>query len=205
MEDNTSTVEKETKNRSSLVRTILSYLFIFIFTIAVGTLFRVYVVTPTVVSGSSMYPTLHNDDKIMLNKVTPLIKGYERFDVVVFKHSDTEYYVKRIIGVPGDTVSYSDDTLYVNNKPYKENYLNYSKTTLDSNELLTEDFSLDTLYGVHKVPKGYYFVLGDNRKKSNDSRNSSDVGMIPKSKMVGKAFIRYAPVKNMSIIKHEAQ
>ena len=153
-----------------IIKEIVPYILIIIAVI----LIRLFVVTPVRVDGASMNPTLSNNQILLLNKMD---KNYKRFDVIVFNHNGNKL-VKRIIGLPGDKVTYSDNKLYINDKLVKENY-----TRKD-----TDDFISD------KVPSDMYFVLGDNRSNSLDSRY---IGFVDKSDIEGVVNISILPPKKI--------
>ena len=148
------TPKKTTKQKvSSVLNATLPYVIIVI----VVALIRTFIITPVQVEGMSMYSTLDDKEILLLKKYD---KSYDRFDVVVFNYNNTKL-IKRVIGLPGDTVAYKDNKLYINGKYIKEDFLK------DNQE--TYDFSLEEL-GYETVPDGYYFVMGDNRTNSTDSR-----------------------------------
>ena len=154
---------------------------------------RFYIFSPIKVQGESMMPNLVDGEKAIALKVGDI----ERFDIVPLKAPDDAslYYVKRVIGLPGDTISYKDDTLYVNEKPLKENYLNQYKQDWQNAgniEPLTPDFTLEEITGQPTVPANTYFVLGDNRQVSKDSR-VKEVGFIPAENIIGKAKVSFWP------------
>ena len=156
---------------------ILVYVLIIVFVI----LIKIFVVTPVVVRGQSMYKTLHNKDVMILNKLSYKFNDIKRFDIVVIKLPN-ELIIKRIIGLPGDKIEYKNNKLYVNGKRVKENFDKIDDTTL-------EDYNTEDL-GSITVPKGYYFVLGDNRKNSADSRV---IGFIKEKSIQGKASYTIFP------------
>ncbi|TRZ36790.1 signal peptidase I [Niallia circulans] len=137
---------------------------------------RQFVYAPIIVDGKAMMPTLENNNRILVNKITSI----DRFDVIVF-HSpvSSAYYIKRVIGLSGDNIEVKDDSLYVNGKKYDEPYLQANKEILAESHL-TADLK-------ETVPEGYLYVMGDNRLKSNDSRL---FGVISKEDVVGKAALR---------------
>ncbi|MBB3867912.1 signal peptidase I [Parageobacillus toebii NBRC 107807] len=158
---------------------------------------RYFIFAPIIVDGQSMMPTLHNHDRMIVNKLSYKIGTPHRFDIVVFHAEEGKDYIKRVIGLPGDHIEYKNDTLYVNGKPYEEPYLEeYKKQVVDGP--WTEPFTLEELTGRKTVPKGYLFVMGDNRRFSKDSRH---IGFIPMDKVVGKANIVYWPLSDARIVK----
>lgn len=163
-------------------------------------LLRYFIFTPVVVEGNSMLSTLQDGDRMVVNKIGYKLNGLERFDILVFKDKDGMNYIKRIIGLPGDYVEYKNDQLYINGKKYSEAYLDNQKKELARGELLTDDFNIKTLSSTLSkvVPEGHYFVLGDNRGGSKDSR---DIGFISADNIIGKANIVFWPLNEMKIVK----
>ncbi|WP_445488290.1 signal peptidase I [Niallia sp. 03133] len=158
---------------------------------------RYFLFAPIVVDGESMMPTLHNQDRMIVNKLNYKISAPKRFDIIVFHAPEGKDYIKRVIGLPGDSVEYKNDTLYVNGKAYEEPYLDeYKKQVTDGP--LTESFTLEEKTGRKTVPKGELFVMGDNRRDSKDSRH---IGTIPFEKILGNTSVIYWPVSDIKIIK----
>jgi signal peptidase I len=158
---------------------------------------RFFLFAPVVVDGQSMMPTLHNGDRLIVSKIGYMIGEPKRFDIVVFHATEEKDYIKRVIGLPGDEIEYKDDKLYVNGKQVNEEYLKpYKQKTKDGN--LTYDFTLYELTGKKKVPEGQLFVLGDNRRNSNDSRN---IGTIDEDLILGKASFRFWPLSDIGFVK----
>ena len=161
---------------------------------------RFFLFTPIVVDGASMMPTLENGDRVVVDKIGPKLLEYERFDVIVFEAKENTNYIKRIIGMPGDQIAYENDKLFINGESYEEPYLVEYKKSLIDNGTLTEDFTLEEYLGEITVPDGYFFVLGDNRRKSTDSRDPS-VGFVSMEKVLGSAKTVFFPLDNLKIIK----
>ena len=146
----------------------------------------IYVVSVTQVVGNSMYSTLNNDDVLILNKLKYRFSEVERGDIISLEYEDTKYLIKRVIGVPGDTISISDNTVYVNGEVYIENYL--------EEDLEYDDFQLSSL-GYQTIPADMYFVLGDNREDSLDSR---EIGLVSKDDIIGKVSFRIWPLNKLA-------
>lgn len=147
-------------------------------------LFRIFIATPIQVVGSSMYPTLKSDEILILNKVSK--NKLKRFDIVVIKYN-SETIIKRIIGLPGEKIEYIDNVLYVNGEIVDEPFEHGD----------TNDFSLSEISS-ESVPEDSYFVVGDNRGISMDSRI---IGFIDKKDILGKASLRLFPINKLGIIK----
>lgn len=167
------------------MKKILKELYPYVVIVVVVVLFRTYIATPVRVDGDSMKDTLHNNDILILNK---LDKTYKRFDIVVVNYNNTKL-VKRIIGMPGENISYKDNQLYINDKKYE-----------DIETSRTNDFSLEELYALERIPDNYYFVMGDNRGNSLDSRDYR-VGLIKKEDIVGVTIFRLFPFNKIGTVK----
>lgn len=161
---------------------IIGYVIVIILII----LIKSYIVSPIKVNQTSMYPTLHDKDVMLLNKISYHFKDIERFDIVVFEYED-EYLIKRVIGLPDESIEYKENILYVNGKKVKENF---------TKEQIS-DFQIEEL-GTNKVPKDSYFVVGDNRINSKDSRV---IGFIPKNQIVGKSHFTILPLNRFGTKK----
>jgi len=179
-----------------IIKEIFPYIVIFVVVVII----RTFVITPITVVGSSMYPTLKNDELLLLSKISYVISDIDRFDIVVIKEDD--WIIKRVIGLPGEDVSYKNEKLYINGEEVKDLYRNGP----------TEDFNLIDIWSAGKnneyidnfdepfdvIPEGYYLVLGDNRKVSKDSRS---VGLIKEDEIKGKAVFRIWPLKKIGIVR----
>lgn len=158
---------------------------------------RYFLFAPIVVDGLSMMPTLHDQDRMIVNKLSYQIGEPDRFDIIVFHAPEQKDYIKRVIGLPGDKVEYKNDTLYINGKAYEEPYLEeYKQQIIDGP--LTEPFTLKEKIGRDTVPEGELFVMGDNRRYSKDSRH---IGTVPMEDVLGSTRIIYWPVKDIRIVK----
>ena len=186
----------EKSKKKELLDWIKSIAVAFTFVIAM----RTFIFSPTLVSGASMMPTYEDGDRVIVNQIGKQISSIERFDVIVFEAPIGKDYIKRVIGLPGDQIAYENDTLYINGEALEEPYLDLNKEQLLDNGTLTQDFTLESLTGYSMVPEGYLFVLGDNRRKSTDSRDNR-VGLVPMEKVLGKANIRFYPFDSLGIVK----
>ena len=142
-----------------------------------------FVVGQVEVDGPSMNDTLHDKDRVLMNKFTYRVKTLDRFDIVVFKYAydtDTDY-IKRVIGLPGETVRIdTDGHIYVNDELLEEHY---GKEVMDDPGIAEDGLTLGD---------DEYFVLGDNRNNSSDSRDP-DVAAVSKSRIRGNVWIRLRP------------
>jgi len=158
-----------------MMKKIVKDIFPYIIIIIVVVLIKNFLFAPIRVIGPSMMNTLLDGDIMILDRIKYRFKEINRFDIVVINH-DNNYIIKRIIGIPGDNLEYRNNKLYINNKEYKENYLD--------KDTLTYDFSLEQITGLDIIPEGYYFVLGDNREESADSRI---IGLVKEENIEGNA------------------
>ena len=146
----------------------------------------------TEVSGSSMETTLSDKDQLIVDKMTYRFRDPKRYDIVVFpyQYQDNTYYIKRIIGLPGETVQILSGMVYIDGMRLDEHY---------GNELMENP-------GIAEEPltlgEDEYFVLGDNRNNSSDSR-ASDVSLIHRKDLIGRAWIRVWPLSQIGVIHHE--
>ena len=159
------------------VKELLPYIII----ILVVVLIRTFIITPVRVNGKSMDPTLENNEIVLLKKYD---KSFERFDIVVFDYGDS-HLIKRIVGLPGETLYYYNNELYINDEKIAEDFL--------PKDTETYDFVWDK-----EIPEGYYFVLGDNRINSTDSRM---IGAISKEQIQGTTNFSIFPFDKFGTVK----
>ncbi|UCZ55247.1 signal peptidase I [Bacillus shivajii] len=156
---------------------------------------RGFFFTNYIVYGQSMMPTINDGERIIVNKIGYEIHTPDRFDLIIFHATEDTDYIKRIIGLPGDHISFKDDTLYINGKSYEEEYLIQIKED-HHDGIFTNDFTLEEVTEYSTVPEGYVFVLGDNRQNSIDSRQ---IGLVKMDDIVGKANLAYWPIKGFRL------
>lgn len=155
------------------MKRILKENYIYLIIIALVVLLKIFVITPVKVNGTSMNPTLEEGDIMLLNKLSR--NSIKRFDIIVINYNNDDL-IKRVIGLPGDKIEYKDNELYVNGKKIPEKFAKKKDEKL-------KDYSIESLEH-STVPDNYYFVVGDNRPNSLDSRM---IGFIHKDNITGKA------------------
>ena len=190
--------DDETKGEFILVKLFKSgvnFVFDFLETIVVAlsvfVVIYLFIVQPHEVKGSSMEPTFQNNEYIITDKVSYRFGKPNRGDVVIFKapvNPDVDY-IKRIIGLPGETVMIENGRIYIDGKILNEPYLE------DLTPVFPGGFIKEG--AVVSVPEDHYFVMGDNRPHSSDSR---EFGPIEKKLIIGKAVFRYWPINNLGLI-----
>ena len=163
----------------NFIKELIPYVII----IVVVVLIRTFIATPVVVSGDSMKPNLQDGEMLIVRKIGYKGKNIKRFDIVVVKEEKDEI-IKRVIGLPGEHITYKSNRLFVNDREIEQNYKFYS----------TEDFNLEEVCTCRKIPEGKYLVLGDNRPVSKDSRI---IGLIDEEDIMGKAIFRLWPIPKL--------
>ena len=160
-----------------ILKSLLPYIIILIIVV----LIRTFIITPAVVNGDSMKDTLLDNEVVLVNKLYVNVSDIKRFDIVVINENG-EHIVKRIIGLPGEKVEYKNNKLFINDKEVNSE-LKFKDT---------EDFVYE------KVESDKYFVLGDNREISKDSRI---IGTINKDDIIGKVSIVLFPFTIFGVVK----
>ena len=165
------------------VKEVFSWMIEILLAIVLAFTFVYFIGLRTSVVGQSMSPTLVSGDEILVNRFVYKVTDPKRGDIIVFLPNGNEkshYYVKRVIGVPGDTVLIQNGAIYINGEVYKEEI---EAAAIEEAGLASEEITLDS---------DEYFVLGDNRNNSEDSRYAN-IGNIKKDYIIGKAWFRVAP------------
>lgn len=168
------------------IKKIVKDIYPYVIVVVLVVIIRSFIITPAFVDGVSMEPTLNDNNVILLNKFNYRINDIKRYDVVVVDWNG-EKIVKRVIGLPGEHVEYKEGNLYIDGFNEKENF----------NHAETNDFKLESI-GYLTIPGDKYFVVGDNRTDSTDSRV---IGLIDKKDILGKANFRIFPLNKINIIK----
>ena len=170
----------------------LDILEVIVFAVAIFLFIYLLVLQPHKIKGASMHPNFPDGEYLLTDKVTYRFGEPKRGDVIVFKAptANGDEFIKRIIGLPGEKVSVKNGKIYINEKTLEEKYLDASLIT-SAGYFLQEDQSVT-------VPEGEYFVLGDNRPVSSDSRRW---GVVPRKDIIGKVYLRAWPITAMAKIE----
>lgn len=193
MEDNNEKIKiqknKKEVKKDSLKDTIIDWIKTILTALVIALVLKLFIVDATRVSGKSMLNTLHHDDMLLVNKIGKHFTSYKRGQIIILDAPDypNRLYVKRVVGIPGDTISLKDDKVYLNGEELQEPYTSV-------------DYTLPGFDGVEwQLSENEYFVMGDNRLEgaSNDSRN---FGPITKDDIVGHAFFRIYPFSDFGLI-----
>jgi signal peptidase I len=174
----TETVQKRSK-RSEFLELVRFTVITLLIVIPI----RIFIAQPFIVNGESMLPTFHNGDYLIIDEVTYRTNEPKRGEVIVFRFENKRFLIKRIIGLPGEELNISGDRIVITEADgtkveLKEEYIN-------------EDFSS---YGTWNLKEEEYFVMGDNRNASSDSRTW---GILNKKEIVGKTFLRLFPLSGI--------
>ncbi len=165
-----------------------------IIALIIGFIIRAFIISPIIVDGPSMEPTLYDRDQMIVNKFNYHFNDPERFDIVIFHATEDKDYIKRVIGLPGEHVEIKDNELYINDVKKEEYFLQTA-----NEPIITADFDLSSLPGEYDViPENKVLVLGDNRNNSTDSRI---IGLVNIEEIVGKASLVYWPFKRVQFAK----
>ena len=179
--------EKQQWTKQAVIKELLSWVFVLVAAFVFGYVLNHYVIMKAQVPSGSMKNTIMEGDRLLGIKIAYLFSDPERGDIVMFPYPDNEeeLYVKRIIGLPGETIEIVDGQVYINDsiEPLEEPYL--------PEEMLGS-------YGPYEVPDGCYFMMGDNRNISKDARDWENK-FVEKDKIEAKVVLRYAP--KFSILK----
>lgn len=175
--------EEEKEQKISWKRTLIAFGICVLVAIGIALIITNFVASHTKVDGSSMESTLEDGDDIIVEKFSYLTKDPERYDIIVFHQSDTENYIKRVIALPGERIQITEGKIYINDRAVFDAYGN---TKMEDGGIAEKPI---------KLGEDEYFVLGDNRNASKDSRDKA-VGVIKREQIIGKAWLRVMPFEN---------
>ena len=189
---------KNKKDKYDILYSILDFLRMILVAFIILMLVFTFVLRKNTVVGSSMYPTLEDGEHVIVNVAASYLTDIERFDVVVVHSPDNkDLWVKRVIGLPGERISYQDGILYVDNKEIEEPFLdkNYAEQVVKQQQLktFTQDMAPVTL------KDNEYFLMGDNRNNSMDSRS---VGPFTRDKIIAKGMLIYSPIDKVRYVSN---
>lgn len=189
---NTDDLEKGAGQKVDMKKEILSWVFYIAFVLVLTWVIITFVGQRTRVDGRSMMNTLHDGDNLIVEKLSYRFSDPKRFDIIVFPPTGKkEYYIKRIIGLPGETVQIDENgNIYINGELLKENY---GAETIQNPGRAANPITLGD---------DEYFVMGDNRNNSKDSR-SEEVGNVKRSQIIGRAWLRIWPLNKFGLLKHQ--
>ncbi|MCH5584983.1 signal peptidase I [Shimazuella sp. AN120528] len=151
--------------------------------LVVAVIIRGFFLEPTYVQGPSMLNTMRTGDKIIINKLVYWFTSPARGEIIVFHSKEDRDLIKRVIGLPGDTIQVKNNHVYINGKILSEPYLTYSTQT--------------STIPLIKIPSNHLFVMGDNRENSTDSR---ELGPIPIDQIIGRAEFIYWPISEWKLL-----
>ncbi len=173
--------------------TLRDYLVLIAIALSIAILFTRFIAIRSVVDGSSMNPTLTDRDNVLVNRVTYAFSEPQRFDIVVFelKNEPGTFYIKRVIGLPGETVTIRDGEVYINGARLEGDV--YGNAPVRRPGRAAEGVTLG---------EGEYFVMGDNRNNSLDSR-FNEPGSIQRHQLIGKVLLRIWPLSSFGVIPHQ--
>lgn len=178
------------------IRWIFDSVQVIIIALAIFIIFYLFIISPHTIDGESMQPTFCNNDFVLADKFTPRFKPYTRGDVIVFKHDESNDYIKRIIGIGGDKIRIQGGRVYRNDQLLEETYLPAGRKTSTTSDKLREGQT-------YTVPQGKFFVMGDNRGNSLDSR--AFLAIDPNINTIkGRAVFTIWPFSNAHIFDKDA-
>lgn len=181
------------EENGGVLSTLLGWLIYILVIVGLTYLIITYVGQRTRVMGSSMETTLSDGDNLIVDKISYRFTDPKRYDIIVFpyKYEENTYYIKRIIGMPGETIQIIDGYVYINGELLTSDI--YGAEVMETGDLANDPITLG---------EDEYFVLGDNRNHSADSRDPS-VGVLKREDLMGRAWVRIYPFDKMGVIKHE--
>lgn len=189
------------KQIHSRIRTLIEWVAVAVGALAVALLIKAFLLQAFYIPSESMHPTLNRDDRVLVNKLSYRLGDVERGDVVVFPRPDgapdqgIDDYIKRVIALPGETISFSEGTVFIDGRALSEDYVDGATTVSD--QLILGCDNATPAADTCQVPADAVFVLGDNRGSSFDSRY---FGPIVEDTIVGRAFLKVWPLGDIGFL-----
>ena len=181
--DDSEPDSKKEKSKPNIKKNLIAFGICVVIAIVIALIITNFVASHTKVEGNSMESTLENGDDIIVEKFSYLTNNPERYDIIVFRESESVNYIKRVIALPGETIQITEGKIYINERAIFDAYGN---AKMEDGGLAEKPI---------KLGQDEYFVLGDNRNASKDSRDKA-VGVIKRDQIIGKAWLRVLPFDN---------
>lgn len=174
---------KKEKSKPNIKKNLIAFGICVVIAIVIALIITNFVASHTKVEGNSMESTLENGDDIIVEKFSYITSDPERYDIIVFRESESVNYIKRVIALPGETIQITEGKIYINERAVFDAYGN---AKMEDGGIAEKSI---------KLGQDEYFVLGDNRNASKDSRDKA-VGVIKRDQIIGKAWLRVLPFDN---------
>ena len=185
---NKQDIQTDTEEKTSVGKELFQWVLVIIGAVILAFLIDTFVIVNAQIPSGSMENTIMTGDRVFGNRLAYKFSDPKRFDIIIFKYPDDEsqLFIKRIIGLPGETVEIHDGNIYING----------SDTPLEDVDIKEP---MEGSFGPYTVPEGCYFVMGDNRNNSRDSRYWENT-FVSEDEILGKAVFRYWPLNKMKFL-----
>lgn len=181
-------IQADTEEKASVGKELFQWVLVIIGAVILAFLIDTFVIVNAQIPSGSMENTIMTGDRVFGNRLAYKFSDPKRFDIIIFKYPDDEsqLFIKRIIGLPGETVEIHDGNIYING----------SDTPLEDVDIKEP---MEGSFGPYTVPEGCYFVMGDNRNNSRDSRYWENT-FVSEDEILGKAVLRYWPLNEIKLL-----